>query len=109
MEPIATKFVTWEIPPLSDLKDCKAYQLRQQLNNGKKLSREQKNWITQQVRSNTYLLRSIPLQRYKFDFSDVLKRFFVKQYGHIQEYYAIDKTALRSTLYGRIEDIVEVK
>ena len=33
---------------------------------------------------------------------------FVKQHGHIAEYYAIDKTALRSVLYGRIEDIIEV-
>ena len=40
--------------------------------------------------------------------ADVLKRYFVKQYGHIAEYYAVDKTALRSILYGRIEDIVEV-
>ena len=46
---------------------------------------------------------------YHFDFSDILKRYFVKQYGHIAEYYAIDKTALRTTLYGRIEDIVEVR
>lgn len=28
---------------------------------------------------------------YRFDFSDVLKRYFVKQHGHIAEYYAIDK------------------
>ena len=46
---------------------------------------------------------------YFLDFSDVLKRYFVKQHGHIAEYYAIDKTALRSVLYGRIEDIVEVE
>ncbi len=44
-----------------------------------------------------------------YDFSDVLKRYFVKQHGHIAEYYAIDKTALRSVLYGRIEDIIEVQ
>lgn len=50
----------------------------------------------------------IALGGYLFDFSDVLKRYFVKQYGHITEYYAIDKTALRSMLYGRIEVIVEV-
>ena len=56
----------------------------------------------------SYGKRWIALSGYHFDFSDVLKRYFVKQYGHIQEYYAIDKTALRSILYGRIEDIVEV-
>ena len=46
---------------------------------------------------------------YRFDFSDVLKRYFVNQHGHIAEYYAIDNTALRSVLYGRIEDIIEVQ
>lgn len=52
--------------------------------------------------------RGIALSGYHFDFSDILKRYFVKQHGSIHEYYAIDKTALRSILYGRIEDIVEV-
>ena len=45
---------------------------------------------------------------YRFDFSDVLKRYFVEQYGHIHEYYAVDKTALYSILYGRVDKIVEV-
>ena len=81
MAQIATKFVQWDVPELATLQGSRVYKLREHLNNGGKLN---------------------------FDFSDVLKRYFVKQYGHIQEYYAIDKTALRSILYGRIEDIVEV-
>ena len=79
MTQIATKFVKWDIPELATLQDSKVYKLRVHLNSG-----------------------------YHFDFSDVLKRYFVKQHGSIHEYYAIDKTALRSILYGRIEDIVEV-
>lgn len=77
-------------------------------NNGDKLTREEKNWLTRNVWECCRFRRGIALGGYLFDFSDVLKRYFVKQYGHITEYYAIDKTALRSMLYGRIEVIVEV-
>ena len=108
MAQIATKFVQWDVPELATLQGSRVYKLREHLNNGGKINREDKNWITRNVSESTYFKRGIALSGYHFDFSDVLKRYFVKQYGHIQEYYAIDKTALRSILYGRIEDIVEV-
>ena len=81
---------------------------RQQLNEGTPMSRQQKNWLTNSVNSNTYFKRAIPLMGYRFDFSDILKRYFVKQYGHIAEYYAVDKTALRTFLCGRIDEIIEI-
>ena len=109
MGQIAFKFVKWDVPELATLKDCKVYRLREQLDNGDKLSREDKNWITRNVKECIHFKRGIALMGYCFDFSDVLRRYFVKQYGHIAEYYAIDKTALRSVLYGRIEKIVEVQ
>lgn len=109
MTQIATKFVKWDVPELATLQDSKVYGLRVRLNDGDKLNREEKNWITRNVRESVYFRRGIALMGYHFDFSDILKRYFVKQYGHIAEYYAIDKTALRSTLYGRIENIVEVQ
>ena len=34
--------------------------------------------------------------------------FVVKQYGQYQEYRAVDKTSLRTLLYGRIEHIIEI-
>ena len=108
MAQIATKFVKWDVPELATLQDSRVYKLRVRLNNGGKLNREEKNWITRNVRESVYFKRGIALSGYYFDFSDILKRYFVKQYGHIGEYYAIDKTALRSMLYGRIEVIVEV-
>ena len=101
MTQIAIKFVQWEVPALATLQNSRAYRLRESLNNGGKLSREDKNWLTREVRNGTYFNKGIAL-------GGVLKRYFVKQYGHISEYYAVDKTALRSVLYGRIEDIVEV-
>lgn len=108
MTTIATRFVTWDIPELQTLKDSKVYKSRSQLNEGKPMSREQKNWLTNSVNSNAYFKRSVPLSGYRFDFSDVLKRYIVKQYGHLAEYYAVDKTALRTILCGRIDEIIEV-
>lgn len=108
MTQIAIKFVQWEVPALETLKNSRVYKLRESLNNGGRMNREDKNWLTREVRSGTYFNKGIALGGYYFDFSDVLKRYFVKQYGHISEYYAADKTALRSVLYGRVEDIVEL-
>ena len=105
---IATKFVAWEVPSLENLQGSRVYGLRTKLNNGEKLSREEKDWLTRNVNSNTYFKRTVPLMGYRFDFSDILKRYFIKQYGHIAEYYAVDKTALRTFLCGRIDEIIEI-
>lgn len=43
------------VPALATLKSCKAYQLREQLNNGEKLSRADKNWLTEAI---THKLRT---------------------------------------------------
>lgn len=58
--PIATRFVDWDIPELSTLQDSKVYQLRVQLNEGTPMSRQQKNWLTDNVNSNTYFKRAVP-------------------------------------------------
>lgn len=108
MNAIAIKFVKWEIPPLETLTGSKVYDLRQRLNAGDKITRDEKNWITEKVNHNTYFKSAIPLGGWYFDFSDVLKTFVVKQYGSYQEYRAIDKTSLRTMLYGRIDRILEV-
>ena len=60
-----------------------------------------------------FLITSLLLEEFgkarQIDLLGFFKRYFVKQHGHIAEYYTIDKTALRSVLYGRIEDIIEVQ
>lgn len=84
------------------------YIIRQRLNPGNKLTRDEKNWITENVNHNAYFKSAIPLSDWRFDFSDVLKTYLVKQYDSYQEYKAIDKTSLRTMLYGRIERIIEI-
>ena len=77
MKAIATKFVKWDIQTLENLQGSKVYNLRLKLNNNGKLSREEKDWITEQVNHNTYFRSAIPLLGWRFDFSDVLKTFFL--------------------------------
>lgn len=105
---IATKFVVWEVPALETLQDSKVYKLRRKVSNRESLSREEKDWITEQVNHNTFFRNAIPLQGWKFDFADILHTYIVKQYGQWHEYKAVDKTALRKMIYGRIEHITEI-
>ena len=78
------------------------------LNRGETMSREEKNWLCEAVNSNTYFRTAVPLMGYRFDFLDVLKKYLVNQYGQWTEYYAPDRTSLKSYLYGRINQIVEI-
>lgn len=108
MNTIAVKFVKWDIPALTTLAGSRVYGLRERLDKGDKISREEKNWITENVNKNAYFKSAIPLSGWRFDFSDILKTYVVKQYGHYQEYRAVDKTSLHTMLYGRIEHIIEI-
>ena len=106
---MATKFVAWEVPTLEALKGSKVYTLREKLNNGGRMNREEKDWLTEKACRNSCLKSAVPLQGWKFDFSDILRTYIVKQYGHWTEYKATDKTGLRRYLYGRIDNIVELE
>jgi len=114
---VATKFVLWDVEPLESLCNSKVYLLRMKLYRGERMSREdellralleKKNWLCEAVNSNTYFRTAVPLQGYRFDFFDVLKKYLVNQYGQWSEYYAPDRTSLRAYLYGRINQIVEI-
>ena len=105
---VATKFVQWDVNPLESLCNSKVYLLRVKLNRGERMSREEKNWLCEAVNSNTYFRTAVPLQGWRFDFLDMLKKYLVNQYGQWTEYYAPDRTSLRSFLYGRINQIVEI-
>ena len=56
---IATKFVAWEVPSLENLQGSKVYGLRTKLNNGEKLSRDEKDWLTRNVNCSTYFTTAL--------------------------------------------------
>lgn len=78
---IATQFVQWEVQPLENLNGSRVYQLREKLNNGQVMNRAEKDWLAENVRNNTYFRTAVPLMGYRFDFSDVLRKFLVNQHG----------------------------
>lgn len=102
------KFVNWDVPELENLKSATAYILRGKINNGVKLTREEKDWITEKVNTNSYSKKGIPVSGWMFPFGDILKRYWVKSHSSISEHYAVDKTSLRK-MYGFSKaEIVEI-
>lgn len=105
---VATKFVQWETPRLESLCTSKVYLLREKVNRGERMSREEKEWLCEAVNSNTYFRTAVPLMGYRFDFFDVLNKYLVNQYGQWTEYYAPDRTSLRKYFVGQIHQIVSI-
>lgn len=104
-----TKFVELDVPAMDTLREAKAFKLREQLDNGKRLDREQKNWLTHAVNNNAYFRRAVPVMGYRVPFEDVLRRYVIKQYGgSLHEMWATDKTAIRNMVVGKIDEIVEL-
>ena len=104
----------WKFNPkvtskLEDFKGAKVFEIRLKLDKGYTLTREEKNWLAKELDTNYYSRTAIPLMGWMFSFADVVKCYWVKQYGMIRERYAIDKTSIRATTYGRIDKIIEVR
>lgn len=85
-----------------------AYDLRKKLNEGGTMTRQEKDSLTRRVREDNIFGggHAIAVGGWLFDFTDVLTKYLVKQYGQWYERYACDKTALRKNTYGAIEQIV---
>ena len=93
---------------VNNVKGSEAQRIADKVNNGEKLTRQEKNWITEKVNSNSYSKSGIPVLGVMFNFSPLLNTYVVKQYDHLQEYKAIDKTSLRANTYGRIDYIQQL-
>ena len=106
---IAKKFVRHDVPKLETLQFSKAYQLREKLNKGERMNRIEKNWLAEAVNRNAYFKKAVPVSGYRFGFEDVLKTFLIKQYGNWYEYNAPDITSLKRIVYGRIDQIKEIR
>lgn len=97
---------------LESLLSSKVVQIRKKINEGTKLSREEKNWLTATVNNNTYSKYSIPLGGWLFSFLDILKKYLVNDKYNTAtwtEYYAVDITSLREAIYDNTCKIKEVK
>jgi len=91
------------------VKGTKPFIIADKLNNGVKLTDSEKEYLTRSVNDNSYFKDSVPLMGVRFNFSDFLKTFVVKQHGSWHEYKAYNKSTLRAFIYGRIEKIIEIE
>jgi hypothetical protein len=97
---------------LSDLRDSKLWEIKTKLESGVKLSLDEKVWLNEKCNIACLTPRgTAALMGWAFDFSDYLTRYVYLQYGEWREYWAVDKTSLRKTIYGgmQIKYILEVK
>lgn len=99
---LAYKFVKWDVPALETLKNTREYILASKLESGQELTRDEKNDLTRLAKQYGH----IRLGGWLFPLYG-LKTYYVKQYDHVREYRATDKTALRACLYGKIQNITE--
>lgn len=106
-EHITTKFVKWEVPALDTLRESKVYQLRLRLNEGKRLSRNEKNWLTENLMHNSYFKKSLPLMSCVSPLRTLCTTTLYSRTA-TNTTYAIDKTALCSVLDDPIDEIVEL-
>lgn len=109
MNRIAVPFIQ-NPQPLENYKTAKPYVIKTKLLNGEKLTRDEKNYLTDKVIDGKMrgFSASILLMGWAFDFKPYMKRYLFKHYGHWYERYAIDKTALRQSVCGKIDEIYEI-
>lgn len=87
------------------------FNIHQKLVNGKKLTQEEKNYVFEKIRDNSYFNDGVALMGMRLNFKPYLKRYYVKyNYGNIIEMYAFNKTNIRTNIYTKsgIIEIVEV-
>ena len=98
---MATKFVAWEVPTLETLKGSKAYILREKLNNGGQMNREEKDWLTENVNSNAKRSSKTAAQQCRYYEVDNIFVYMVETYinGNISVfrdlYHELNKDARR--------------
>ena len=108
------KFVGGEIKPLEEYKNARPYILLEKLNNGEKLSREEKqdSIFSELWHAETYQKGIYRLDGWAFDFCPYMKRFTIRdKYHGWREVRAFDKTAIRQNACtpSHILEIVEIK
>lgn len=95
------KFVTWDVPELETLSSTHVFKCMEKLNNGEKLTREEKDNFF----AEGGFIRS---RGWAFDFRPHMNLYLVKDkiYGW-REIYGFDKTSIRAT-YGCPSHILRI-
>lgn len=103
------KFAPYSKATMDDVKGTEAYRLHEKCERGETLTRSEKDRIFSAISGSSYGGKTgWPVQGWMFTFSEVLFCYFVQfRYGHIEQHYAPDKTAIRKA-FVQVKKIVEV-
>lgn len=95
---------------LDSLKESKVYKIKNKLINKEKITREEKDYITREIKSSRYGRNyiGVPLMGWMFSFRQFMKRYVVKQYDSWYEVYGFDKTSVRFAQGNGITEIYEI-
>ena len=91
--------------------NSKIYKIHKKAISGKRLTRDEKDYIFMNLQKCTYSKTKVALLGVFLDFRPILKRFFVKYtYGDVREIYAPDKMSIRNSYYtnSNIKEIIEI-
>lgn len=106
------KFAGHKVPDISELQTSRVAILHNKAKNGEPLTREEKDWLFDEMRQNTFGKLGVALSGWIFPFGRMLNRYWVQYRGDgIREIYAFDATCIRTNPYtkNRIRKIVKVK
>lgn len=84
-----------------------AYKLMEKLNNGGKLTKEEKDWICQGTMTATSVKHQVCVNGWAYDFRPFMKRYLINLYGHWEEKYAFSKKELQKVMGYYKGEIVE--
>lgn len=109
MKNIAFAFTNTETS-LDSLKESKVYKIKNKLINGEKITREEKDYITREIKSSLYGRNyiGVSLMGWMFTFRHFMKRYIVKQYNSWYEVYGFDKTSVKFAQGKGITEIYEI-
>lgn len=105
------KFVAWEIDPLSDFKDTTVYKIMDKLNNGQKLTKDEKDWVFNETVAQGNGNGRYKLMGYEYDFSGFMNVYVVKSVGannHWFECCAFNKAQIREYYKSDVGLIVDI-
>jgi len=95
----------------TDIVNTKIYKIHKKAISGKRLTRDEKDYIFMNLQKCSYSKTKVALLGVFLDFRPILKRFFVKYtYGDVREIYAPDKMSIRNSYYtnSNIKEIIEI-
>jgi hypothetical protein len=97
IEPHIYTFVEEE-GTLDELHKTKAYQLRSKINNGGKLTKDEKHWLTDELNTSIWSKMSVAIHGYAIYFDDIISKYLIEYNQQYYAIYGVDKTSVRKYL-----------